>query len=458
MKKRILINIDSYEESIVNRIISTREDSISVVLYTNINSKYKYYKNRYSKILHIDNINYFELNTDIIECISYVLNDENTALFFDRHFPRARKVNHGPGINNYYRYIATQVIKRYKLYKKVNCDYCYYASTPHQIESWVSVLVGEKLGVTPLLPHISPVPWRRHLYAGIRRDREKCQFADLTLSRAEDDLSNLENWIGRVQSNYEEAIPDYEKERLEKNRGEYFRLSNEIRRFWKKPHFIVNKWNCFKEYKRLSKIITDTRYIVFFLHYQPERTTLPEGYGFSQQLNAIIALRSALPPDVKIIVKEHPSTFTNVCIPSQRHPSFYRDIQSIPNVELADISQNSFDLIDKAAAVITISGTVGVEALLRGKPVAYLGVPTIISTYGSYVYDNIEGLRDFLKLCLLGIDKEKIVKSTIQSMKESMNDSISIADSDGIVRNRHKKLEECKYELLISAIEGKIKM
>ena len=76
---------------------------------------------------------------------------------------------------------------------------------------------------------------------------------------------------------------------------------------------------------------------VFFLHFQPERTTLPEGYGFAQQLAAIIALDGALPEGTKLYVKEHPTTFTHDCMWKERLPFWYRLIDKFTKVQLVSI-------------------------------------------------------------------------------------------------------------------------
>ena len=50
-------------------------------------------------------------------------------------------------------------------------------------------------------------------------------------------------------------------------------------------------------------------FVYFALHFEPERTTNPDGGFFHDQFLAIIHLRKILPEDVNIFVKEHPSQF-----------------------------------------------------------------------------------------------------------------------------------------------------
>ena len=103
-----------------------------------------------------------------------------------------------------------------------------------------------------------------------------------------------------------------------------------------------------------------------FLHYQPERTTSPDGDVWANQLLAIKALSVALPKDVTLVVKEHPSTFNRGSDFKHRWKAFYTDIISL-GAELCDIRKNTYDIIDQADLVASIGGTVVGEALMRNK-------------------------------------------------------------------------------------------
>ena len=50
----------------------------------------------------------------------------------------------------------------------------------------------------------------------------------------------------------------------------------------------------------------DSRFIYFALHFQPERSTMPEGGIFSDQFKAIKVLSKAVDNQTLIYVKEHP--------------------------------------------------------------------------------------------------------------------------------------------------------
>jgi hypothetical protein len=119
---------------------------------------------------------------------------------------------------------------------------------------------------------------------------------------------------------------------------------------------------------------SDKPYIFLALHYQPERNSNPVGGIFADQVLAVEMIAKNLPEGWKVVVKEHTQ---------QLHPyskgersrdiSFYRDINHISNVCLVSENLSSFDLIDGAAAVATISGSAGWEALCRGKATLVFG-------------------------------------------------------------------------------------
>ena len=116
-------------------------------------------------------------------------------------------------------------------------------------------------------------------------------------------------------------------------------------------------------------------YVVFLLHYQPEENTIPRGGAYSQQLNALVKLRSLLPPRVNILVKENKAMFRLplTLAMSVRSLEFYKAVVSLAGTFLVPLERDTFDLVDNSLAVATITGSVGIEALCRGKRVIVFG-------------------------------------------------------------------------------------
>lgn len=145
--------------------------------------------------------------------------------------------------------------------------------------------------------------------------------------------------------------------------------------FFLKWHGIYRKNRLLKFYERFKiESLPNCPYIFVALHYQPERNTIPIGGVFADQVMLVKHIASCLPKGWKILVKEHywqlhPSSKGQSC----RDQVFYRDLLEIPSVKLVSICASSFDLIDGAVAVATVSGSVGWEAINRGKPALVFG-------------------------------------------------------------------------------------
>jgi hypothetical protein len=105
-------------------------------------------------------------------------------------------------------------------------------------------------------------------------------------------------------------------------------------------------------------------YIYFPLHFQYEATTSSMGGIFRNQLLAIDILSNL---GIQIYVKEHPRMSKN------RNLNYYNHIHNTKNVNLISIKANHYSLIDNSLAVSTITGTAGLEALLRLKPCLVFG-------------------------------------------------------------------------------------
>jgi hypothetical protein len=119
----------------------------------------------------------------------------------------------------------------------------------------------------------------------------------------------------------------------------------------------------FSEYYDINK-----DYVYFPLHFEPERTTNPDGGFFQDQLLAILKLRSFLPDKILIYVKEHPSQQYNSDRGSRgRSPLFYRVLQNIYNVKFLSPNENSYRLIQNSLFTCSITGSVALESSIMGK-------------------------------------------------------------------------------------------
>lgn len=104
------------------------------------------------------------------------------------------------------------------------------------------------------------------------------------------------------------------------------------------------------------------------LHCQPEESTAPRGGAFVHQELMIQMLASLLPPGVMLYVKEHPGQGELF-----RSIKFYKFLLQYPNVRFVPRPLDTFELIRNSAAVATVTGTAGFEALFMKKPVFMFG-------------------------------------------------------------------------------------
>ena len=115
-------------------------------------------------------------------------------------------------------------------------------------------------------------------------------------------------------------------------------------------------------------------YVLLALHYQPERSTLPLGGVFGDQLLIAKLLSRHLPEGWTLLVKEHPwqlHPYSKGHL--QRDEAFYSDLNALSNVQLMAPDIDTKQLLDESSCVATISGSIGWQALTRNKPILLFG-------------------------------------------------------------------------------------
>jgi capsule polysaccharide export protein KpsC/LpsZ len=136
--------------------------------------------------------------------------------------------------------------------------------------------------------------------------------------------------------------------------------------------------------------VSNERFLLFPLHYQPEASTLVLGYFYDDQLSVIENIAKALPIGTYLYVKEHRIGF------GLRRNAYYRRIRSYPNVRLIGPYANTRRLVADCDGVVTISSTVGWEALCFGKPVFLMGETFYSNLPGVTKVSSYEALADAL--------------------------------------------------------------
>ncbi len=109
-------------------------------------------------------------------------------------------------------------------------------------------------------------------------------------------------------------------------------------------------------------------YVVYPLHFYPEASTsIFAKYYDGNEFNLIKNIAFSLPENVVLVVKEHKSNVGN------NSKAFYRNIKQLPNTILLTPYYNLKENLPNFDAVVTLSSTVGFEALTMDIPTYPLG-------------------------------------------------------------------------------------
>jgi hypothetical protein len=166
-------------------------------------------------------------------------------------------------------------------------------------------------------------------------------------------------------------------------------------------------------YNQLAKPVdTNLPYIFVALQCEPERQTCPAGGVFGNQYLMIDLLSKLLPHGWMLYVKEHVSQFKDYqAAERSKTLDFYDRIASKHNVELVPLSYTSFELIDHAKASATVSGTVGWESVVRGKPSLLFGHSWYRDCRGVFVTHTVENCKEAIRKIQNGfqIDRNELI-------------------------------------------------
>lgn len=241
--------------------------------------------------------------------------------------------------------------------------------------------------------------WKRLVVSGLD------SITRLNKNSNESDGERVEDWIAKFKGSYQTAMPDYEKKRNKAfSKGDSKLYLNILDIIKSKPHrlkfkkisVLKAKLGALRYYERITaKFSFPNKFVVVFLHFQPERTSLPEGLGYAQQIRLILEVLASLPRDFTLVVKEHPAIFRNIFNRKVRDKSFYEKIHLLPNVLWAPLTLTPFELIKRSSAIITLTGTVAVEAAMKSTPVLFYGVAQYYDMPGVYSASDKNSLRAF---------------------------------------------------------------
>lgn len=136
-------------------------------------------------------------------------------------------------------------------------------------------------------------------------------------------------------------------------------------------------------------------YVFYPMHHEPEMSLSVQSRSYLNQVEVVRNIAQSLPVGWQVLVKEHPASM------GRRPVSYYQKLLAIPGVRFVDPGVNSREIVTHARMVITISGSIGFEAVVRGKPVICFGHASYDLLPDSIVrrvtaFDDLAGhVRDF---------------------------------------------------------------
>ena len=199
-----------------------------------------------------------------------------------------------------------------------------------------------------------------------------------------------------------------------------------------------------------SEFDLNRKFVYFPLQYQPEMTTSTLGGVFSDQLLAIEQVSVILPEDCSIYIKENPKQTGRM-----RSSVFFHRLLRIPNVKVLPSYANTYELIDHSLFVATITGTVGWEAICRGKNALTFGLCWYRSLTGVFHFQEDLTFND---ICTFKIDHKLLEYqvSRLYSRTHSGDIYEPISKNVGKIDDRSGKEANSVAETILGLIQNRI--
>lgn len=429
----VLISLGSVirEEGFIEKINKIFKNEIFLIE----NKHKKFYKKLNSNKKLIFEINMIKKNNlnipdkqnfkKLYEITEKILSDPNSNLILSR-----KKLNYFEYSPMRLNDIAVNLINSsFNLIIKNKIEHLIIHNTPHS-ENWFFFKTAELMGKQIYIIRESLIPGYSIVFKGLTNQN----ILDLGEVKRDFSEKTINNFLRKKNSEkYLNSIPGIQDERRKIYNNGYSGFISETKFLFKEDSFNLRRTiraklsvlktvffkkeslDFYQEHttiKRNTDLSKFEPYIIFFLQYQPERTSIPEAYSFSYQYKTILFLKSILPQNINLLIKEHPDTYRNKFSPRFKSKETYKNILSLPGVYLCDMDIDPFSLVDNSVMVSTLTGNVGIESICRGKKVIFFGD----AIYKDYPY-AINGCNKNFKKKFYEflIEKDKIPNSVISS-------------------------------------------
>ncbi len=191
-------------------------------------------------------------------------------------------------------------------------------------------------------------------------------------------------------------------------------------------------------------------FALFAVHYEPERTSVPEGHPILSQIDAIAIARSVLPQDTTLVVKEHRSQDSPALRGfAGRSQFFYEFVSNLSNTMLVGPGSDTTELVSSAKCVFTLTGTIGIEAASRGIPVGHFGSPWWQGLPGTMKVSGASHFDEISKLPRSNV--ENTIRALMQMTRERAILGIS-SEEPADYQQRNGPVEEKFWDLSVQAV------
>jgi hypothetical protein len=178
------------------------------------------------------------------------------------------------------------------------------------------------------------------------------------------------------------------------------------------------------------------KFAYFPLQTEPEASIDVYGPRFNNQIETARQIAMSLPGEMTLVVKDHPA------MRGYRSPSYLEKLARTPNITLVDSKLSSNAVLARANVVISITGTVLMEAALLRVPTIQLGDlnPTLR-------LPNVTHHTDLSTLSKIILEVSKLDLTTPEYEQGLMN-YVAAAYDSGFTTDIHRAWEEGKPEEL----------
>lgn len=148
-------------------------------------------------------------------------------------------------------------------------------------------------------------------------------------------------------------------------------------------------------------------FYVYPTHYHPESSTSVLAPDYTNELSNIINIHNNLPVGRYLYVKDH------ISARGVQNKEFYKKVSALPGVRLIHFDYNVKRLVKYSHGVITVTSTVGYEAVLMNKPVYLLGNVFYEKFPNVFKVNSFLGLRNALSKNIKSYSDKDIAKFAV---------------------------------------------